>query len=105
MTRNVYRYTFNEALSLAEVRDSLAVSIFAAEGMHGQAQVRLHAGYLMDEVARVCVVDAWTPVGLTVVQVFTGLLARQFGEDAFEVERVDQATARKNERDEPEVAP
>ena len=88
MSQTVYRYAFNEALSLAEVRDSLAISIFAAEGMHGQAQVRLHAGYVMDEAMRACVVDAATPVGLTVTQIFTSLLVRQFGEDAFEVERV-----------------
>ena len=90
MTRNIYRYRLGEAISLAEVRDSLAMSIFAAEGIHGQAQVRLDAGYVMDEDARVCVVDAGTPVGLTVAQVFTGLLVRQFGDDAFTVERVEK---------------
>ena len=102
MTRNVYRYIFEPAVSLAEVHDSLAMSIFAAEGIHGQAQVRLDAGYAMDEDARACVVDAATPVGLTFAQIFTGLLVRQFGEDAFEVERVEGAP---RERGGEEVAP
>ena len=88
MSRDVYRYRFNRAAPMGDVRDSLHLAIFAAEGLHGRAQVRLDAGYHVDEEKRACVVDAAAPVGRTVAQVFTGLLTRQFGEDAFTVERV-----------------
>ena len=36
-----------------------------------------------------CVVDAATPVGRTIAQIFTDLLTREFSEDAFTVERVN----------------
>ena len=88
MNRDVYRYRFSRETPMGEVRDSLHLAIFAAEGLHGRAQVRLDAGFLVDEQQHACVVDAATPAGRTVAQVFTGLLARQFGEDAFTVERV-----------------
>jgi hypothetical protein len=38
-------------------------------------------------------VDAATPVGRTIAQIFTGLLSREFGEDAFTVERVTEPPA------------
>ena len=88
MSRDVYRYTFDEKTSLTEVRDSLFLAVFSAEGIHGRAQVRLDAAFCLDEKKRACVVDAATPVGRTVAQIFTGLLTREFGEDAFAVERV-----------------
>jgi len=88
MSRDVYRYTFNEKTSLAEVRDSLFLAVFSAEGLHGRAQVRLDAAFHLDEKKRACVVDAASAVGKTIAQIFTGLLSREFGEDAFAVERV-----------------
>lgn len=92
MSRDVYRYTFDEKTSLTEVRDSLFLAAFSAEGIHGRAQVRLDAAFCLDEKKRACVVDASTPVGRTIAQIFTGLVTRQFGEDAFTVEHVIDAT-------------
>ena len=88
MNRDVYRYSFDEKTSLTEVRDSLFLAVFSAEGIHGRAQVRLDAAFCLNEKKRACVVDAATPVGRTIAQIFTGLLTREFGEDAFTVERV-----------------
>jgi len=90
MSRTVYGYTFDPKTSLAEARDSLFLSAFAAEGVHGRAQVRLDAAFCLDEKKRACVVDAATPVGRTIAQIFTGLLSREFGEDALTVERVTE---------------
>lgn len=83
-----YRYSFTRRVPLREAIESLYLAIFAAEGVHGRAQVRLDAGYAFDEKARTLAVDAGTPVGKTVSQVFTSLLTRQFGEEAFTVEHV-----------------
>lgn len=88
MNRDVYRYSFDEKISLTEVRDSLFLAVFSAEGIHGRTQVRLDAAFFLNEKKRACVVDAATPVGRTIAQIFTGLLTREFGEDAFGVERV-----------------
>ena len=88
MSQDVYRYSFDEKTSLSEVRDSLMLAVLSAEGIHGRAKVRLDAAFYLDEKKRACVVDAATPVGQTVAQIFTGLLTREFGEDAFTVERL-----------------
>ncbi len=88
MSRDVYRYRFDEKTPLAEVRDSLFLAAFSAEGLHGRSQVRLDAAFRLDEKERACVIDAATPVGRSIAQIFTGLLTREFGEDAFTVERV-----------------
>jgi hypothetical protein len=93
MSRDVYRYTFDEKTSLAEVRDSLFLAVFSAEGIHGRAQVLLDAAFCLDEKKGACVVDAATPVGRTIAQIFTGFLTREFGEDAFKVERITERPA------------
>ena len=50
--------------------------------------MRLDAAFCLNEEKRACVVDAATPVGRSIAQIFTGLLTRQFGEDAFTVARI-----------------
>jgi hypothetical protein len=92
MMERVFRYTFRTTVPPDEIRTSLHLAALAAEGVYGQAQVRLDAGYAIDEKARTCVVDATTAVGQTVAQIFTGLLTREFGEEAFEVERAKYAS-------------
>lgn len=89
MSEAIYRYSFRQGVPPEEVRYSLLLAALAAEGVHGQSEVRLDAGYHMDEEQRACVVDATTPVGRTISRIFTGLLTREFGEGAFSVERVD----------------
>jgi hypothetical protein len=88
MTGDVYRYTFGKQTPLSEVRDSLLMAIFSAEGLHGRARVRLDAAFNVDEARKTCDVDVETPVGQSIVQIFTGLLVREFGDDAFSVERL-----------------
>ncbi len=88
MSREVYRYHFDEKVSLAEVRDSLFLAVFSTEGLHGRSQVRLDAAFCLDEKKRACVVDAATPVGQAIARIFTEFLTREFGEEAFTVERV-----------------
>lgn len=88
MTSESYRYTFDTKVPITEVRYSILLSALAAEGVHGRAQVLLDAEFLVDEGSRTCAVDASTPVGLTISQVFTGLLTREFGEKAFSVQRL-----------------
>jgi hypothetical protein len=88
MTCDFYRFTFTEGTPLTEVENSLFLAVFSAEGLHGRARVRLDAAYFLDQKKRACVVDAASVVGKTIAQIFTGLLGREFGDDAFTVERV-----------------
>lgn len=84
----LYRYCFGPPVDIDEAEDSLLLAVCAAEGVHGQAQVRMDGGFLLEEAERSCVVDATTAVGETIARIFTRFLAREFGEDAFTVERV-----------------
>ena len=93
MKSDTYRYKFNENVPRREVRDTYFLSRLAAEGIHGVTQVLLDAGFRLDEKTRACVVEARTPVGRTISQIFTGLLAREFGYRAFSVEFIEENSA------------
>ncbi len=89
MNRIVCRFTLEPDVLLDDVEELLLLSLYGAEGIHGAARVRLESGYLLDGKTRTLVVDVTTPVGETVVQLFTGYLTRDLGEDSFRVEKVD----------------
>ena len=88
MPKEVYRYTFKPNTSLEDLEASLLLAILATESLHGEAQVRLDAAHAVDAEKRSCVVDASTPVGRDLNRLFAGLVSREFGPDAFSVERV-----------------
>lgn len=89
MINYVYRYGFQPQVPLEEVEASLLLALLATESLHGEAQVRLDAAHYLDVDQRACVIDAGTPVGRDLNRLFVGFLRREFGEDAFTVERVD----------------
>lgn len=89
MIKNVYRYGFQPQVPLEEVEASLLLALMATESLHGEAQVRLDAAHYLDPDQRACVIEAGTPVGRDINRLFVGFLRREFGEDAFQVERVD----------------
>lgn len=89
MTVDVFRFEFDRGVPLTEAEMTLQLAMFALEGLVGQACVRLHAAYHLDEPRRVVIVDGTTLVGAALVRIFTGLLIREFGESAFHVRRVE----------------
>src|SRR3954451_25079348 len=91
MTRKLYRFTFSPDVPPQEVEASMLLAVFAVESLHGEVQVRLDAAHSFDPDGRSCVIDAGTAVGRDLNRVFIGFLRREFGEDAFRVERVDSA--------------
>jgi hypothetical protein len=91
MQTAVYRYVFSEAIPTDEAENSLLLAILAAESLHGESQVRLDAAHCMSSDGRGCVIDAATVVGQTINRLFIGFLKREFGEDAFRVERLREA--------------
>ena len=89
MTKDLYRYAFTADVPIEEVEASLLLAVMATESLHGETQTRLDAAHFLDPAKRACVIDAGTQVGRDLNRLFTGFLAREFGEDAFRVERVD----------------
>lgn len=94
MAAIVYRYIFSESLAFDEVEASFLLAIFAAESLHGEALVRLEAAHAMDRLKRACVIDATTTVGQDLNRLFVGFLNREFGPDAFRIERITEPISR-----------
>jgi len=94
MTREVYRYEFQPDVPMDEVEVSLVLAIVAAECLHGETQVRLDASHILDADRHAGVVDGGTDVGKDINRLLVGFLRREFGEDAFTVERVDSVCNR-----------
>ena len=88
MQTDVFRFQIDPRVPLEEAEMSLHLAMFAVEGLVGQARIRLDVGYYVDEPRRVIIVDGSNEVAGAVVRVFTNLLMREFGEDAFRVERM-----------------
>jgi hypothetical protein len=89
MYREVYRYCFKSSVVSEEIEASLLLAILATESLHGASQVRLDVAHAFDAERHVCTIDATTPVGRDLNRLFIGFVSREFGEDAFEVHRVD----------------
>ena len=88
MNRELYRYKFDTRVPIRDVEESLLLAVLAAESLHGRSLVRLDASFCLNTRKRSCVVDSATEIGRAIARIFTGFLTREFGEEAFKVERV-----------------
>lgn len=88
MTADVFRFSISNDVPLVEAEMTLQLATFAAEGLFGSARVRLDFGYHLDTNRHAILVDGSKEAGAAVVKVFASLLLREFGEEAFRVERV-----------------
>jgi hypothetical protein len=84
----VYRFQFKETIPAKVIEETLFWAVFNAESVFGKPKVRLDASFLFDREKKVCVIDKTTDVGQHIAQIFTSLVTREFGEDAFKVERL-----------------
>ena len=89
MPKELYRYRFTDGVSLRDIEETLLLAVLATESLHGQSRVRMDAAYCIEDAKRACVVDASTDVGRDISRLFTGFAIREFGEDAFQVERIE----------------
>jgi hypothetical protein len=85
----IYRYSFASSIQFEDIEASLVLAVFGVESLHGESQVRLDAGHALDADKRQIVIDATTQVGRDLNRMFIGFVNREFGENVFEVERVD----------------
>ena len=90
MICEVCRYRFGPKVSMKHVEESIFLATLAAEGLHGSPRVRMEASYLLDAKKRACVIDTTTDVGRDIARILTSFLAREFGERAFELKRLDR---------------
>lgn len=88
MLKETYRYEFSADLPRAEIEGTLTLALIAVESIHGESQVLLDAEHALDLERGLCVIDASTRTGVDLNKAFTGFLTREFGPDAFRVERV-----------------
>ena len=97
MDQELYRFEFTPDVPIEEIEASLLLSVLATESLHGEAQTRLDAAHFFDPERCSCVIDASTPVGRDFARLFTSFVNREFGADAFQVERVEGQSNRKPE--------
>jgi hypothetical protein len=93
MTQQAFQFEIGQAVPLNEAELTLHLSMYAAGGLFGEARVRLDTAYSIDWERRIVTVGAGSEVGRTLVKIFTGLLLREFGEDAFSVQSLKAANA------------
>lgn len=89
MISTLYRYRFRPEIAMKDAEETLVLAFLAAEGIFGQARVRMDAGYAVDAIINVIVVDASTLIGQVVVAIFTAFITREFGGDSFNVRQVE----------------
>ena len=85
----IFKYTFNDSVSMPDVEAAFVLAIFATESIHGESDTRLLAEHAMDLDKRTCVVDASTELGRDLNRLLVGFLRREMGDDSFHVERVE----------------
>ena len=88
MTTYVYRITIDRAAKVNETEQTLHLAIFAAQGLFGEAQVRIDMAYHVDEPRRALILDGSTAVGRAVLRMFVALMFNEIGRDAFTIRRV-----------------
>jgi len=86
-----YEYRFKRHVDIDDVQDTLTLSILGAENLHGRSRLRLDGWWRLDRQRRSCLIDASTAVGADLAKLFTGYLAREFGEGSFQVLRPGSA--------------
>lgn len=94
MSHAAHHFVFDPGIAFEDIEASLLLAIFAAESLHGEAQVRLDLAYAVDPEQRTCVIDATTAVGQDVNRVFIGFVLREYGPESFTVQRVDHFAGR-----------
>ncbi len=84
------RFEFDGLVPLAEAELTLDLARYSAEGLVGQARVRLDVVQRLDSDGHAIVVEGDGEAFESVVRVYAALLIREFGETAFRT-RTEQA--------------
>lgn len=90
----LYRYCFSPDVPLEDVEGTLLLAQIAAENLHGESQAQLDIEYAYDPEKGTCVIDSATTAGQDLNRLFAGFLRREFGPDAFRIERLQRDNLR-----------
>jgi len=82
-----YRYQFGDGSDPRDIEDTLLLAMLAAEGILGEARVRLDSAAEIDRSTRALTVDASTLAGQIVNAVFAAFATKEFGRNGFTVRR------------------
>jgi hypothetical protein len=88
MFNGFFRFVFHADVPLDEVELTLLLATFAAEGLFGIPRVAMECRYELDDAKRTIELKADSEVGVTVAQIFAGLMLKEFGEGSFRVENI-----------------
>ena len=81
----IYRFSFDRAVPMDDVEESLVLALLVIQILHGDARSRLAISHAFDRKRRVCIIDATTPEGKDLSKLLVGLLSREYGPDSFVV--------------------
>ena len=96
MRTSVFKFTFDRAVPMDEVEQTLVLALVVVQILHGDAQARLTLGHYFDRRRRSCLVDASTREGQDLSRLLTGLFAREYGADGFAVRPATPRALTKN---------
>ena len=85
-----YRYKFLSISAVQEAAKTLLLAMLAAEGLHGEARVRMDADYAVDPALFTIVVDTASVVGEDIAAIFTAFVTKELGQNKFMVHRLDK---------------
>ena len=88
MQRQVFRYRFQENVSLDDIEAEIVLALLNVECLHGPARTRLEATHYLDGEQRMLIVDATTEVAEDFNRLLVGGLLRAYGPDGFQVTRL-----------------
>jgi len=90
MAEEFSRFKFAEHVDRDVIEEAIAQAIFAVECIHNPLRVRLGVRYYLSEDREpLCLIATGTVVGEHVARIFTGIVTRRLGEEAFRVTRID----------------
>lgn len=85
---DIYRYALCRPVPFPDVLETLDLALIAVQSLHGEERTRLDARFSSDPGRQMLAIDAGTPVGQALNQVFTGFALREFGKHAFRIDRL-----------------
>lgn len=94
MKRQRFRYSFGPNIPGPELEGTLTLALIAAEGLHGEAQLRLDASHLLAADRSACVIEVRGQAGHDLNKLFVNFLSREFGRDSYGVERIPESRAK-----------
>ncbi|HPD16240.1 MAG TPA: hypothetical protein PLE19_14900 [Planctomycetota bacterium] len=84
-----YRFRFTDDVTDGQIAQRLFLAAVNTENIHGEAQMRLDAKFRFDKATRTVEIDRGSEVGRCLAKLFVNYIAKEFGDGAYSVERVD----------------